>query len=89
MIQCADCERAYVAQTDGEGYRVYYHRARDGACRNHQLSATKLEAKVWADIVTAINNPDRTRQGYADAKAEYDALTRRQRDHIARLQAKS
>ena len=24
MIQCADCERAYVAQTDGEGYRVYY-----------------------------------------------------------------
>ena len=41
---------------------------------------------MWADIVTAINNPDQTRQSYADAKAGYEALTRRQRDHITRLQ---
>ena len=87
MIQCADCRRAYVAQADGEGYRVYYHRARDGACRNHQLSATKLEAKIWTEIVAAINNPEQTRQGYAEAQAKHDALTRRQRDHLANLQA--
>jgi hypothetical protein len=46
MVQCEDCRRAYVAQADGEGYRVYYHRARDGACRNHQLFATKLEERA-------------------------------------------
>jgi hypothetical protein len=38
-------------------------------------------------VVEAIEQTDRTRQGYADAKADYDALTQRQRDHIASLQA--
>jgi hypothetical protein len=50
-------------------------------------SATKLEAKLWAEVVAAINDPDQTRQGYAEAKAKHDALTRRQRDHLASFQA--
>ena len=36
--------------------------------------------------MTAINDPDQTRLGYARAKAGYETLTQRQRDHIANLQ---
>ena len=45
-----------------------------------------LQAKIWTEIVAAINNPEQTRQGYAEAQAKHDALTRRQRDHLANLQ---
>ncbi len=66
---------------------MYYHRARDGACRNHQLFATKLEERVWRDIANAIRDRERTRQAYVEAKANDEALTQRQRNHLAYLQA--
>jgi len=94
MVFCAHCGRPYVPQAARAGKHrckvdrlSYRHRATEGGCSNHEISARKLESEVWHDVVEAINHSDRTRQGYADAKADYDALTQRQRDHIAGLQA--
>lgn len=64
MVFCAECGRPYVAQAAlaGRGRRKvdarsYRHRAKDGACKNEQISAAVLEEAAMDGFVKVIFDP--------------------------------
>ena len=92
MVFCSECGKAYVTQTAraGRNRRIcdsqsYRHRAKEGHCRNHQVSARVLEPVVWERIVKLLLDPESLRQGYEDSLAQQQLAQSRQREHLETL----
>jgi site-specific DNA recombinase len=96
MVFCGKCERPYHAQTRPAGKRrrkndaqSYRHRAKQGHCSNHEISARILEPIVWEELTKVFLEPERLERGYEDALAQQEKTTERQRAHLETLRLRA
>ena len=83
MIICADCGRPYLPEyrkPNKERRRVnpgiaYRHRLSQGHCRNHWVSAAKLEPEIWQQIEQFLCDPATLLEAY---QAGIDHKTKQQ-----------
>jgi site-specific DNA recombinase len=92
MVFCDDCGRPYAsnAQKAGKQGRInealsYRHRVTQGHCRNHWVSARKLEPLVWDEIMKMLLDPENLRQGYNQSLEQEQATHKLQLAHLATL----
>jgi len=95
MVFCAECGRPYVSQTQlaGRNRRIqeaqsYRHRANDGHCANHQISARRLEELVWDGFTQTILDPDNLRVMYEGAATQHDEKRAKLEAKLAGLEKK-
>ncbi|MBN2500566.1 MAG: recombinase family protein [Anaerolineales bacterium] len=93
MVYCDHCKRIYGGGASKRGSQrrkadaLYYrHRIISGHCRNHMISARRLEPIVWDAILNLLRNPEIIRQSYQDAVALQDQKQQYQRAHLDLLQ---
>jgi site-specific DNA recombinase len=93
MVYCKDCERPYVAQTAKGGrykrphdIQSYRHRAKEGHCKNRQITGHLLEERVWDTLLTILLDRETLREGYMASVAQRDAQQARAKGHLETLQ---
>lgn len=78
LIFCEECRKPYSGGTkratnknrlksDSQYYR---HREKQNGCRNHTLSAIKIETLVWESIKEFLSEPDKLESGFKAAREE-------------------
>ncbi len=75
MIFCEECGKAFISQcrkpnpkrrTKNEQL-IYRHRAKEGHCSNHSISARILDNQVWNKIIEFLLTPEIVLEGYKQA----------------------
>lgn len=74
LVYCEECGKPYVSQTKTPGNnrlatdaQTYRHRAKQGHCRNHTVSARILEPTIWEKIEMLLLDPQNLKEGYDQA----------------------
>ena len=81
MVFCKDCGRSYISQTSTPSGRrkresqSYRHRMKEGHCKNHSISAERIESMVWEDVKGFLLHPEILHEGY------YKALEKQREKH--------
>ena len=74
MIRCAECGKPYRANFQNDrpkhqrkAYRSYRHRKVEDQCMDKEITAERLETRVWDAISEMLMDKDRLRQAYDQA----------------------
>ena len=75
MVRCSECEKPYRANFQNDrpkhhrkAYRSYRHRRIEGQCMDREITAERLEERVWNVVVEMLTNPEKLRQAYHQAQ---------------------
>jgi site-specific DNA recombinase len=93
MIFCAECGKAYMAQTTPAGTKrlkndsqAYRHRISQGHCLNRWITAKPFETLVWERVLNILLNPQSLREGYEQTIEQEKQKQVRQLQHLETLQ---
>lgn len=87
MIRCVECEKPYRSNFQNDrpkqnrkAYRSYRHRRIEGQCKNKEVTAVRLEERVWDAVKEMLLDTEVLRQAYYQAQ-QMD-LVNRSRSHV-------
>jgi len=75
MIRCAECEKPYRANFQNDrpkhhrkAYRSYRHKRSEGQCMDKEVTAVRLEERVWDAVKEMLLDTEVLRQAYHQAQ---------------------
>jgi len=75
MIRCMECEKPYQSNYQKDrprehrkAHRSYRHRRSEGQCMDREITAVRLEERVWDAVKEMLLNPEILRQAYNQAQ---------------------
>lgn len=86
MLRCKECGKPYRANYKNDrpkehrkAYRSYRHRRSEGQCMDKEITAVRLENLVWKEVSAMLEDEERLKRAYEQAKQQDHAAHARSR----------